>query len=74
MTIQDLINQLQSAIQQGHNPDTHICVYARSADSNLVYDYPPYFGLDINFINPYTGSHDTEFAAINFYHEHDEED
>ena len=26
MTIQELINQLQEAIQMGYKPDTHICV------------------------------------------------
>ena len=72
MTIQELINQLQTAIKQGHDPDTSICVYERSNDPNFLNEYSPCWGLEINGINPFTAKDDKRFIAINFYEENDD--
>ena len=34
MTIQELINELQEAIEKGYNPDTRICVDTMDGDSH----------------------------------------
>jgi len=67
MTIQQLINQLQDAIQLGYKPDTRICV-----DTMLdVTEEGTYWGISVDTDSSY-GHKDQWKIALNVYEENDD--
>ena len=68
MTIQELINELQEAIENGYRPDTRICVDTMPD----VTEEETYWGISLDTDSSY-GPKDQWKIALNVYEENDDE-